>query len=149
MATTIENTNFTAVITESITLNGQTINSENQLVIEDVNEFDKRIMSIPQSEVTVVAFGSAVAAGTFIRGDMKYFRVTNLDTVNYARIRVKKNGSDTFDTKLEAGKSFMMGNTAESVSATGATWSAFQEADSINMQAYTAAIDIEYVVVSI
>ena len=97
MASTITNTNFTATITEAITLNGQAINSENQLVIADVNEFDKRIMSIPAtSEVTVVAFASAVAAGTFIRGDMKYFRVTNKDTVNYARIRVKKNGADTF-----------------------------------------------------
>lgn len=150
MATTITPTTFTATISEQITLNGQTINSENQLDISDVNEFDKRIMSIPtSSEVTVVAFGAAVAAGTFISGDMKYFRITNKDSVNYARIRVKKNGADTFDTRLEAGKSFIMGNTKESVSATGASWSAFQDADSINAQAYTAAIDIEYVVVSI
>lgn len=149
MASTIENTNFTATITEAITLNGQAINSENQLVIEDVNEFDKRIMNIPQSEVTVVAFAAAVAAGTFIKGDMQYFRVSNKDTVNYARIRVKKNGADTFDVRLNAGQSFMMGNVKESVSATAATFAAFQDADSINMQAYGAEVAVEYVVVSI
>ncbi len=150
MASTIGTSSFYSTITEQITLNGQTINSENQLVIEDVDQFDKRILNIPTaSEVTVVAFGTAVAAGTFIRGDMKYFRVTNKDTVNYARIRVKKNGADTFDTKLEAGKSFMMGNTNESVSATAATWSLFQDADSINAQAYGAEVAVEYVVVSI
>lgn len=149
MASTIDNTNFTSTITEQITLNGQPINSENQLVIEDVNEFDKRIMNIPQSEVTVVAFASAVAAGTFIKGDMQYFRATNKDTVNYLRLRVKKNGADTFDVRVNAGQSFMMGNVKESVSATAAAWASFQDADSISAQAYGAEVAIEYVVVSI
>lgn len=150
MATTIVNATFTATISEQITLNGQEINSENQLTIADVNEFDKRVMTIPtSSEVTVVAFATQVAAGTFVSGNMQYFRVTNKDTVNYARIRVKKNGADTFDQRLEAGKSFMMGNTKESVSATASVFVAFQDADSINMQAYGNSVDIEYVVVSI
>jgi hypothetical protein len=96
-------------ISESNNLNGQDINSENQLTIEDVNEYDKRIMTLPQgSEVTIIAFAAAVAAGTVIRGDMKYFRITNKDTVNYARIRVKKTGADTFDVRLNAGQSFML-----------------------------------------
>lgn len=150
MATTITASDLTITVSEQITLNGQTINSENQLVIEDINEYDKRIMSIPTtSEVTVIALGTAVAAGTFIRGDMKYFRVTNLDAVNYARIRVKKNGADTFDQRLDAGKSFMMGNDRLSVSASAATFATFVNADSISMQADTGAVDIEYVVASI
>lgn len=150
MASTITPVPFTAILSETINLNGQDINSENQLTISDVNEFDKRIMTIPTgSEITMVSFSAAVAAGTFISGDMKYFRVTNLDTVNYARIRVKKNGADTFDTRLEAGKWFTMGNVKESVSGTAASFTGFQEADSINAQAYGAAIDVEYVVVSI
>ena len=150
MATTILASDLTVTVSETITLNGQTINSENQLVIASINEYDKRIMSIPtSSEVTVIALGSAVAAGTFIRGDMKYFRVTNLDAVNYARIRVKKNGADTFDQRLDAGKSFMCGNDKLSVSAAGATFATFVNADSISMQADTGAVDIEYVVASI
>jgi len=150
MATTVTPQDLTVTITETINLNGQPINSENQLIIEDVAEFDKRLMQIPiSSEVTVIAFGSAVAAGTFIRGDMKYFRVTNKDTVNYARIRVKKDGSDTFDTRLDAGKSFMLGNAKENVSETAVTFVTFEDADSINMQAYGSPIDVEYVVASI
>ena len=150
MATTVTPTTLSVIISEQITLNNQAVNSENKLEIEDINEFDKRIMSIPtSSEVTVVAFSSVVAAGTFISGDMKYFRVTNLDTVNYARIRVKKNGADTFDTRLDAGKSFLMGNVKENVSATAASFTTFQDADSINAQAYGAAVDSEYAVASI
>lgn len=150
MASTISAQNFTATLSTQITLGGQQKSTVNQLVIADVNEYDSRIMSIPVgSEVTVVQFASAVAAGTFISGDMKYLQIVNKDTVNYCRIRVKKNGADTFDQRLDAGKPFIMGNTKESVSATAASFAAFQDADSINMEAYGAAVDIEYVVVSI
>ncbi len=149
MASTIDAQNFTATISTQITLNGKPQVTENQLVITDVNEYDSRIMNIPTaSEVTVVQFASAVAAGTFISGDMKYLQITNKDTVNYARIRVKKNGADTFDQRLDAGKTFLMGNTKESTSATAAAFATFADADSINMQAYGAEVPIEYVVVS-
>lgn len=150
MATTITSSTFTATLSETVILNGQPINSENQFVINSVNEFDKRIMTVPASnEVTIVAFGSAVAAGTFIRGDMKYLRIANKDSVNYARIRVKKNGADTFDQRLDAGNFMIMGNTKESVSAAAVSFVSFTDADSINAQADTAPVDIEYIVVSI
>lgn len=150
MASTITPQNFTATISTQITLNGKLKETENQLVIADVNEYDSRIMTIPtSSEVTVVQFASAVAAGTFISGDMKYLQIVNKDTVNYCRIRVKKNGADTFDQRLDAGKPFVVGNVKESVSATAAAFATFQDADSISMQAYGAEVAIEYVVVSI
>lgn len=149
MASSITNSSLTVTITEAITLNGQPINSENKLAISDVNEYDKRIMSLPNgSEVTVVAFSALVAAGTFVRGDMKYFRLTNKDTVNYCRIRVKKNGSDTFDVRVNAGQSFMMGNALLNTSDTAAAFVTFDEADGISGQAYGGNVDIEYVVAS-
>lgn len=150
MASTITPQPFTATISTQITLNGQPKVTENKIVIADVNEYDSRIMTIPTaSEVTVVAFSTQVAAGTFISGDMKYLQIVNKDTVNYCRIRVKKNGADTFDQRLDAGKPFIIGNTKESVSATAVSFTTFQDADSVNMQAYGGAVDIEYVVVSI
>lgn len=150
MASTIPPQSFTATISTQITLNGQPKITENQLTISDVNEYDSRIMNIPTaSEVTVVAFSTAVAAGTFISGDMKYLQITNKDTVNYARIRCKKNGADTFDQRLDAGKSFIMGNTKLSTSETAVAFATFQDADSVSMQAYGAEVAIEYVVVSI
>lgn len=149
MPTSITPADLTVTISTAITLNGQTINSENILTVDDVVSYDKRIMTIPfASEVVVIGFGAAVAQGTFITGDLKYLQITNLDTLNFVRIRVKKNGAQTFDIKLDAGKTFILGNSKESVSATAAAFSAFVDADSINMQADTADVDIEYVVAS-
>lgn len=150
MATTITNANLTVTISETINLNGVDINSTNQLVIADINEFDKRIVSVPTaSEVTLVLFGAAVAAGQYISGNVKYIRLTNKDNTNFVRLRVKKAGADTFDVKIEAGKSFIIGNVSESVSATAAAFSAFVSADSINAQADTGSVDVEVIVASL
>lgn len=150
MASTITAQTLTITISEQIILNNQPINSENQLVIPSIGQIDKRIVSIPTaSEVTVLNFGTAVAAGTVIRANVKYIRITNKDSTNYVRIRVKKTGADTFDVKVDAGQTFIMSNASESVSATAGAFSAFVDADSINAQANTAAVDIEIFVASI
>lgn len=150
MASTITASNLTVTISEAINLNGQSINSENQLVIPSINEVDKRIMTIPiAAEATVCVFGSLAAAGTYIAANVKYIRITNKDDTNFVRVRVTKSGAETFDIKLEAGKSFFMGNVKESVSATAVAFSAFVDMTSINAQADTAAVDLEIFVASI
>lgn len=150
MATTLTNATLTVTISESITLNGQAINSDNQLLVSDINEISKRIVSIPiAAETTVIVFAALVAAGTFIAANVKYIRITNKDNTNFCRIRVTKSGAETFDIKLEAGKSFIIGNVKESVSATAVAFSAFVDATSINAQADTDAVDLEIVVASI
>lgn len=150
MASTISTSTLTVTISEQITLNNQAINSENQLVLNDINFVDKRIVSVPTaSEVTVLLFGSAVAAGQVVAANMKYLRITNKDNTNFVRIRVKKNGAATFDVKVDAGKSFILGNPSESVSETAVAFSAFVTADSINAQADTANVQVEYFVASI
>lgn len=150
MASTLTAQTLTVTISESINLNNQPINSENQLTIASIGQIDKRIVNIPTaSEVTVLAFGTAVAAGTVIRANVKYIRITNKDGVNFVRIRVKKSGADTFDIKLDAGQSFILSNAKESVAATAGSFSAFVDADSINAQADTAAVDVEMFVASI
>ncbi len=150
MASTITAQTLTVTISEQIILNNQPINSENQLVIPSIGQVDKRIVSIPiATEVTVLAFGTAVAAGTVIRANVKYIRITNKDATNFVRIRVKKAGAETFDVKVDAGQSFILSNAKESVSATAGAFSAFVDADSINAQADTGAVDIELFVASI
>jgi len=150
MASSLVPATLTITISEAINLNGQPINSQNQLTIANVAAVDKRIVTIPTtSEVTVVDFATGVAAGTFISDNLKYVRITNKDTVNYARIRVTKNGSQTYDQQLDAGKSMIMGNTKESVSATGVSFATYVNMDSINAQAYVAPIDIEVFVASV
>lgn len=150
MASTLTAQTLTITISESLVLNSQPINSENQINIASIGQVDKRIVNIPTaSEVTVLAFGTAVAAGTVIRSNVKYIRITNKDAVNFVRLRVKKTGADTFDIRLDAGQSFILSNAKESVSATAAAFSAFVDADSINAQADTGSVDIELFVASI
>lgn len=150
MASSLVPSTLTVTLSEAINLNGQPINSQNQLTIANIASVDKRIVTIPTgSEVTVVDFATQVAAGTFIAANLRYVRITNKDTVNYARIRVTKNGGATFDQQLDAGKSMMMGNTNESVSATAVAFTTFVTLDSINSQAYVAPIDLEVFVASV
>lgn len=150
MASTLTAQTLTITISESLVLNSQPINSENQINIASIGQVDKRIVNIPNaSEVTLLAFGTTVAAGTVIRANVKYIRITNKDSTNFVRIRVKKTGADTFDIRLDAGQSFMLCNAKESVAAAAAAFSAFVDADSINAQADTASVDIEIFVASI
>lgn len=149
MASTIENTSLLVTVSEQITLNGQAINSVNELTVPDINEFAKRIVSVPSSqEVTLITFATVVGAGSFVLDNVKYLRVTNKDNTNFARLRVK-GVSEVFDIKLEAGKSFMMGNVKESANNSGAAFSAFVSAYNITAQADTAPVDVEFVVASI
>lgn len=149
MASTLTLTNLTVTVSEQLTSNGQTRSYENQLVIANIKPFDPRVMNIPTSEVTIMAFGAAVAAGTFIAANVKYIRIVNKDDTNFIRIRCIKTSGQTFDIKLDPGKPFIMGNTKESANTNGGVFSAFVDMDNISAQADTAACDIEYFVASI
>lgn len=149
MASTLALTNLTVTISEQLTSNGEIYNFTNQLTLANIKPFDPRVMTIPITAVTVVAFGTTVAAGQFIGANIKYIRVTNKDDTNFLRLRITKASGQTFDIKLEAGKSFMMGNTSESANTDGGAFSAFVTMDNISAQADTAPIDIEYFVASI
>jgi hypothetical protein len=149
MASTVTAQTFQVAITTSITLNGNARNTTNEVSIPNINEYDSRIMSIPStSEVTVINTGSPASAGTFIKGDLKWFQVTNLDAVNYCRIRVNKVNTYGFDIRLDPGKPFIMGNTKESAFMASATFAGFGDFDSISAQADQATVDIEYIVAS-
>ena len=150
MATTITPATLTVTLSEQIILNNQPINSENKLTIASITQVDKRIVAVPTaSQVTLLNFGSAVAAGTVILANVKYIRLTNKDAVNFVRIRVTKTSGVTFDVKVEAGKSFIMSNGQLSVSETAVAFSAFQDASNISAQADTSSVDVELFVASI
>ncbi len=140
MATTITNATLTVTITEAVSLNNKSYGNSNTLTIPSINEVDQRILTIPTSEVTVVNYGTANAAGTFIRSAVKYLRITNKDDANFISIKVA-NGSDHYWVKLEAGKSFELHNgLVESAS----TFNAWADIDTISAIADTAEVDIEY-----
>lgn len=143
MATTITPATLTVSISEDITLGGVARGATATLTISNVAEFTNRIVNVGTSEVDIIGFGSANGQGSYIRTDVKYIRLTNLDDTNYATIGVSKTGADTFFIKLEPGKSFIMGNDDLEVDASGGASSAFVEADNISAKANGAAVDIE------
>ena len=149
MASTLSTGNLVVTISEQISSNGETFNFSNQLTLSNIKPFSPRVMTIPVSEVTVIAFGAAVAAGTYVAANVKYIRITNKDDTNFIRVRVTKASSQTFDVKIEAGKSIIMGNVKESANTGGGAFSAFVDADNISAQADTAVCDIEYFIASI
>ena len=140
MATTITNATLTVQITETVSLNGKTYGNSNTLTIANINEVDQRIVTIPTSLIEVLKYGSAAGAGTFVRANVKYLRITNKDDTNYISIKVA-NGSDHYWVKLEAGKSFELHN---GLVETAGTFSSWADIDTIEAIADTAAVDVEY-----
>ena len=146
MATSITPATLTVTITESVTLNGSDRGSTATLIIANVAETDNRIVNVGTAEVDVIGVAAANAQGAFVRTDVKYIRLTNLDDTNYVTLGVSKTGADTAFFKLEAGKSMIFGNDDIEVDASGGASSAFVEADNISAKANGAACDVEYFV---
>jgi len=150
MATTITPQPLTVTISTAINLNNQPINSENQLTIPSIAAVDKRVVTVPtSSQVTLLTFGSAVAAGQLVTDNVKFVQITNKDSTNFIRLRVTRTSQDTFDVKIPAGGYYIMMNPKESVSATGVAFSSFVDAYNISAQADTSSVDIEIFAASI
>jgi hypothetical protein len=140
MASTIVNASLSVAITEAVTLNGKSYGNINNLTVANVNEVDQRIMTVPTSEITVVNYGAAAAAGTFVRSNVKYLRITNKDDTNFISLHITSATDDAW-VKLEAGKSFMLHNGDLETASSFSAWAAVTAISAI---ADTAAVDIEY-----
>lgn len=140
MASTITNATLSVTITEAVTLNGKSYGSINNLSIPNVNEVDGRIMTIPTSEVGVVTFGAAAGAGTFVRSNVKYLRITNKDDTNFISLHITSATDDAW-FKIEAGQSRIITNGDLETASSFSAWAAVTAITAI---ADTAAVDIEY-----
>ena len=150
MSTTVTPATLTVTIATSITLGKQNLDTTNQLIIPNIALYDKRVVNVVTgTQQNIVQFASASSAGTFITSNIKYIQITNLDNTNYCRIRVTKATAETFDIRLDAGQTFILGNAQESAVSNGASFSAFVDATSIAAQANTAAVDLQVIVASI
>ena len=150
MATSVRNATLKVTIEEEINLNGVRQNSENILRISDINEVSKRIVTIPASEVTVVLFGDAVAAGTFIEGDVRYIRLTNKDDTNYIILNIEGDSSTDFSVRLDPGASFLVisKNTSGVVDYADISGASLEDLTGIKATANSAASDLEVFVAS-
>ena len=107
MATTITAATLTVTLTEAISLNGQDKGATNTLTVSSVTEVSQRIVNVPTSEVVVLAMGTAVAAGQFVEGDVRYIRITNKDDTNHVTLVFRSENSNECAHKLDAGHSFI------------------------------------------
>tara|TARA_R100000988_G_C4007438_1_gene173878 strand:- start:2365 stop:2841 length:477 start_codon:yes stop_codon:yes gene_type:complete len=155
MTTTISNATMTVTLTESVSLNGSQQGATNTLSISNIDEIYKRIVSVPNSEVEILAFSTAVTTGTFIESDVLYIRITNKDDTNHVGLIFKNENNDEFGVKLDKGQSFiyngdLAGGVVDTMDAQdgGADLAANTFADLVNVTAYadTAACDIEILV---
>ena len=124
--------NLKVTIREELTLNGYDQGSKNTLTISDVDEVFKRIVTCPANNETTIArfrssVGNASGTATFDSAldvqDVKYIRITNLDSSNSLTLSLQvevgedDSGADTSASVLvEAGKSFVMGSPHDGIS---------------------------------
>ena len=128
----------------------------NEKTISSVNEISKRIVTVTTSEVEVIAMGTAIAAGTFIEGDVRYMRFTNLDDTNFIVLTFKNEDNDEFAVKLEAGHSFIYpgdnsGGVVDTMDAIDGTGLSLSLGDLVNVtaDADTASCDMEIFIASV
>ena len=154
MATTLRNATLTVTVKEEIVLNGNRQDSENILRISDINEIYKRIITCPaNSETTLSHFHSSVADGTLAPldiDDVKYIRVTNLDASEAIELAVVTVNT-TYQIKLDAGQSHVLGSANDLMLAEADTSPSFGTMDdvkSLQVNPGSNAVDVEVFIAS-
>lgn len=148
-------------IKESVTLNGKDRGSENVLSITSVNEVLHRIVTCPANQDTTVAvFKSAtnVADGALDLGDVKYIRVTNLDSTNSINLSLQvetgedDSAADSSATILvAAGRSYIMGTPEDGIAVSDANANivtTLNDLESILVDPGSNAISVEVFIAS-
>ena len=143
MATTVSNATLKVVIEEDIILSGSQRGSRTELSIADIDEYSRRVMTALTSATRIVAFDSAVSTGTYIDSNVKYIRITNLDSEYYVTLHLDAGSEDSY-VKLPAGYSYILGAGASVLG----TDSSLVNLDLIFATANTAPVDLEVVVAS-
>jgi|TARA_Y100000296_G_scaffold51672_1_gene59220 hypothetical protein len=151
MTTTLTAADMTVTLTEAISLNGYDQGSQNTLTIADIAEINKRIVTCPTSEKTIISFAGAIDAGTFIDVDARYVRITNKDDTNFVKINIEGEASTDYTIRLDAGASHVILSTSTTGLADYAdiTGSTLENLSAIKATADTAACDLEIFVASV
>jgi len=149
MTSTIRSGTLKVTITEEIKLKENT-KVINALSISDINEVSQRIVTVPTSEVTIISFGTAVAAGTYVESDVRYVRITNLDDTNYAILNIEGDSSTDFSVRLDPGASHLIVSSKSTgvvdyADISGAT---LEDLTGVKATANTAACDLELFIAS-
>ena len=112
-------------IEENINLEGQNYGSKRNFNISSITEVYKRIVTCPaNNETTIASFHGEVYSdeSTLDKEDVKYIRVTNLDSSNSLTLSLQidvgeddTSADESASILLSAGESFMMGTPSDAV----------------------------------
>ena len=99
-------------IRESIELNNNKYDSFNSYEVQDVNEIDKRITTIPVHEQEIAYISGSIGRGAFITTDVRYMRFTNIgnsegDSQAHINLTFRNTNDAEFAIKIPNGGSFM------------------------------------------
>ena len=155
MTSTLTAATLTVKIHESISLNGKDQGATTSLSLSSINEISKRIVTVTTTEAEVVAMSTAASSGTFIEGDVKYMRFTNLDDTNHITLTFKNENDDEFAVKRDKGQSFIYNgdisggvvDTMDAIDGTGLTVS-LGDLVNVTADADTASCDMEIFIAS-
>ena len=147
MATTLTAATLTVTLTEAISLNGKDQGATSSFTVASINEIYKHIVTATTTATTFLKFGSAASAGTLIRSDVSYLRITNLDDTNFVTVGLSDDSADTAYFKLEKKQSIIIGGTDEGpqidIHASAGAFAAWASVDSLILDADTASCDVE------
>jgi len=146
MASTVTATTLTSIITESITLNGDTYGNSVTHSATTQGEAYSRTMEVATSETGVLTMGAADGSGTVIGDNVSYMRFTNLDDTNFMQLTFKT-AAENFSVKLSAGESYVcMNNQMDAVNTV--TQGTLEDMTSVTAKANTLACDLQFIVIS-
>ena len=152
---------LTVSVKEAITLNNIDYGSERSLDISSVNEVVKRVVTASTTECGLIGFLSALSsvgvtankvgyiAGMFDDGDVRYIRITNLDSSNHIMITFRDEDDTEYRMKVDAGHSFIYpgdnsGGVKDTMHAAGSAITvSLNDLVDITALADTAACDVE------
>ena len=153
-------------IQEDIILDNQDYGSKRVLEISSVNEIVKRVVTASTTEAGLVGFLSALSsvgvtankvgylAGMFDDGDVRYMRITNLDSSNHITLTFRDEDNTEYRIKVDAGHSYIYpgdnsGGVVDTMKAGGSALSSgLSDLVDITIDADTAACDVEVFVAS-
>ena len=151
-------------ISEKITLNGNKYDNEIEKRITGISQVYKRIVTCPANVDTTI-FRSGVTVDVTDASldvqDVKYIRVTNLDDTNSVNLNLQIDvtesdsgesaANETATILVEAGHSFIMGTSHDSVAAydtDASVQTTLHDLESILIDPSANAIDMEILVAS-
>ena len=153
MATTIVPSDLTVTISESYTLNGVSYGNTMNKTFTSNGQVSQRVMSVASmgagtTWTSIINLGATDAAGGVVKSDFKYFRVSNLDTVNSLNLRIYNAVDYVMFELAPASTQLFMDASVDATTTDVAVTFADITAISGQSNSATDAIDVEFIIVT-